>query len=67
MQTSKPIKINNNIVIIKLNDKRTLNQNNMNIAKIEKDIIKRKKEEKLSIFSDSHYLDIEKKSYIEIR
>ena len=67
MQTSKPIKINNNIVIIKLNDTRTLNQNNMNIAKIEKDIIKRKKEEKLSIFSDSHYLDIEKKSYIEIR
>ena len=67
MQTSKPIKINNNIVIIKLNDKRTLNQNDMNIEKIEKNIIKRKKEEKLSIFSDSHYLDIEKKSYIEIR
>ena len=45
MQTSEPIKINNNIVIIKLNDKRTLNQKNMNIAKIEKDIIQRKKEE----------------------
>ncbi len=67
MQTSEPIKINNNIVIIKLNDKRTLNQKNMNIAKIERDIIQRKKEEKLNIFSDSHYLDIEKKSYIEIR
>ena len=67
MQTSEPIKINNNIVIIKLNDKRTLNQKNMNIAKIEKDIIQRKKEEKLNIFSDSHYLDIEKKSYIEIK
>tara|TARA_A100001011_G_scaffold47444_2_gene44879 strand:- start:2322 stop:3209 length:888 start_codon:yes stop_codon:yes gene_type:complete len=67
MQTSEPIKINNNIVIIKLNDKRTLNQNDMNIVKIERDIIKRKKEEKLNIFSDSHYLDIEKKSYIEIR
>ena len=67
MQTSEPIKINNNIVIIKLNDKRTLNQKNMDIAKIERDIIQRKKEEKLNIFSDSHYLDIEKKSYIEIR
>ncbi len=66
-QISKPIKINNNIVIIKLNDKRTLNQNDMNIAKIEGDIIQRKKEEKLNIFSDSHYLDIEKKSYIEIK
>ena len=65
-QISKPIKINNNIVIIKLNDKRILNQNNLKIAKIEKKIINQKKEEKLSIFSDSHYLDLEKKAYIEI-
>ena len=62
----KPIRINNNIVIIKLNDKRTLNLNNMNFVKIEKNIINKKKEEKLNIFSDSHYLDLEKKSYIEI-
>ena len=65
-QISKPIRINNNIVIIKLNDKRTLNLNNMNFVKIEKNIINKKKEEKLNIFSDSHYLDLEKKSYIEI-
>ena len=49
-QISKPIKINNNIVIIKLNDKRTLNQNKLNLAKIEKNIINKKKEEKLNIF-----------------
>ena len=66
-QISEPIKINDNIVIIKLNDTRTLNKNKMNIVKIERDIIQRKKEEKLNIFSDSHYLDIEKKSYIEIK
>ena len=65
-QISKPIKINNNIVIIKLNDKRTLNQNNLNLVEIEKKIINKKKEEKLSIFSDSHYLNLEKKTYIEI-
>ena len=65
-QISQPIKINNNIVIIKLNDKRTLSQNNLDVVKIENSIIKRKKEEKLSIFSDSHYLDLEKKAYIEI-
>ena len=53
-------------VIIKLNDKRTLSQNNLDVVKIDKSIIKRKKEEKLSIFSDSHYLDLEKKAYIEI-
>ena len=50
-QISEPIKINNNIVIIKLNDTRTLNKNKMNIVKIERDIIQRKKEEKLNIFS----------------
>ena len=66
-QNSKPIKINNNIVIIKLNDKRFINQNNLDIAKVEKNIIDRKKEEKLNIFSNSHYLDLEKKSYIEIK
>ncbi len=66
MQISKPIKINNNIVIIKLNDKRTINIDKQNLVKIEKNIINKKKEEKLSIFSDSHYLDLEKKLYIEI-
>ena len=65
-QVSEPIRINNNIVIIKLNDKRTLNQNNLNLVEIEKKIINKKKEEKLSIFSDSHYLNLEKKTYIEI-
>ena len=65
-QISEPIKINNNIVIIKLNDKRILNQNNLDLVEIEKKIIRQKKEEKLNIFSDSHYLNLEKKAYIEI-
>tara|TARA_B100001057_G_scaffold498456_1_gene605511 strand:- start:635 stop:1567 length:933 start_codon:yes stop_codon:yes gene_type:complete len=65
-QVSEPIKVNNNIVIIKLNDKRILNQNNLDLVEIEKKIIRQKKEEKLNIFSDSHYLNLEKKAYIEI-
>ncbi len=65
-QISEPIKVNNNIVIIKLNDKRILNQSNLNLVEIEKKIIRQKKEEKLNIFSDSHYLNLEKKTYIEI-
>ena len=32
----------------------------------EKKIIRQKKEEKLNIFSDSHYLNLEKKAYVEI-
>ena len=65
-QISEPIKVNNNIVFIRLNDKRILNQNNLDLVKIEKKIINQKKEEKLNIFSDSHYLNLEKKAYIEI-
>ena len=65
-QVSEPIKVNNNIVIIKLNDKRILNQNNLDLVEIEKKIIRQKKEEKLNIFSDSHYLNLEKKAYVEI-
>ncbi len=65
-QISEPIKINNNIVIIKLNDKRILNQNNLDLVEIEKKIIRQKKEEKLNIFSDSHYLNLEKNAYVEI-
>ena len=65
-QISKPIKVNNNIVIIRLNDKRILNQSNLDVAQIENKIINQKKEEKLNIFSNSHYLNLEKKAYIEI-
>ena len=65
-QISKPININDNIVFIKLNDKRTFSQNNLNLVELEKKIITRKKEEKLTIFSDAHYLNLEKKTYVEI-
>ena len=67
MQTSRPIKINNNIVIIKLNDKRTLNQKNMDIAKIERDIIQKKERGKIKYFLRLSLFRYRKKSYIEIR
>ena len=46
--------------------KRTFSQNNLNLVELEKKIITRKKEEKLTIFSDAHYLNLEKKTYVEI-
>ena len=49
-EISEPIKINNNIVIIKLNDKRTLNQNNLDLVEIEKNIIKKKRKKNLIFF-----------------
>ena len=65
-EISEPINNNNNIVFLKLNDKRILNKNNIDLDRIKKNIINKKKQEKLNIFSNSHYLDLEKKTYIEI-
>ena len=65
-QISEPIEVNNNIIIIRLNDRRVFNQSNLDVVEIEKKIINRKKEEKLNIFSNSHYLNLEKKAYIEV-
>ena len=65
-QISEPIKVNNRIVFIRLDDKRILTKSNLDLVKVEKKIINQKKEEKLNIFSDSHYLNLEKKAYIEI-
>ena len=65
-EVSNPIKNNTNIVFIKLNDKRTRNKNDLNLDKVKQNVINKKKEEMLNIFSNSHYLDIEKKTYTEI-
>ena len=65
-EVSAPIKNNNNIVFLKLNDKRILSKKNIDLDRIKKNIINKKKQEKLNIFSNSHYLDLEKKTYIEI-
>ena len=59
-QVSKPIINNNNIVILKLNDKRVLNSKDFNIKKIEQNVINKKRTEKLNVFSNSHYIDLEK-------
>ncbi len=65
-EISKPINNNNNIVFLKLNDKRILNKKNIDLERIKINVINKKKQEKLNIFSNSHYLDLEKKTYIEI-
>ncbi len=63
---SKPIQRNKNIIIIKLNKKKTTDKQNLDLEKIKKSIINKKKQEMLNIFSNSHYLDLEKKTFMEI-
>ena len=65
-QITPPINNINNTVIIKLNDKRITKSNNLDLVKIENNIIKKKKEEKLNVFSNAHYLNLEKLTFIEI-
>ena len=62
-QITPPINNINNTVIIKLNDKRITKSNNLDLVKIENNIIKKKKEEKLNVFSNSHYLNLEKLTF----
>ena len=65
-EVSKPIKQQSNLAFIKLNNKRILNAQDLDLKKIEKNIINKKKEEKLNTFSNSHYVNLEKRTLIEI-
>ena len=65
-EVSKPIMQQNNLAFIKLNNKRILNAQDLDLKRIEKNIINKKKEEKLNTFSNSHYVNLEKRTLIEI-
>ena len=46
--------------------KRILEKENLDLERIKNNIVQKKKEEKLNIFSNSHYIDLEKKTFMEI-
>ncbi len=57
---TRPIKNSNSVVILKIIDiKEINNNNNIDVDKIKKNIITKKKEEKLDLFSRSHFSKIE--------
>lgn len=61
---TKPIKNLDSIVLLKLNDIKIINQKNMDVEKLKEKIILDKKDEKLKLFSRSHYSNLEKKVLI---
>ncbi len=65
-EVSKPITQQGNLTFIRLNNKREIIAQKLDLERIEKNIIKKKKEEKLNTFSNSHYVNLEKKTLIEI-
>ena len=63
-QVTRPIKNNESIVILKLNEIKKIDNNEVDLEKIKKNIMNRKKEEKLNLFSRSHYSKIERSTMV---
>ena len=63
-QVTRPIKNNESVVILKLNEIKKIKNNEVDLEKIKKNIMDRKKEEKLNLFSRSHYSKIEKSTMV---
>ena len=63
-QVTRPIKNNNSVVILKLNEIKKINNNEVDLEKIKQNIMDRKKEEKLNLFSRSHYSKIENSTMV---
>ncbi len=66
-QISKPIIKENNILFLKINKIRTKKLDNDNIIKLKKDIMNRKKNELLNLFSKSHISKLKNNSFIEYK
>ena len=66
-QITKPIKIQENYIILKINDIKIISSETVDIEKLKKSIIKNNKEEKLNLFSRSHFSKLENKTLIKLK
>ena len=64
---SRPIKIVDSVVILKIDNIKTTANVNINLNKIKDRIINQKKEEKLKLFSRSHFSNLENSILIEFQ
>ena len=64
---SEPIKRQNSFLILKLVDKRTIVSNEINIAKVKKNLINQKKNELYNLYSRSHLSKLQNTSFIEYK
>lgn len=62
---TKPIKNLESITILKLNDLKTTKNTNINKEELKARIVERKKEEKLNLFSRSHFSNLENTVFID--
>lgn len=66
-QVSKPIIKKNNILFLKINDKRIKKLNDSNKSKLKNDIVNQKKNELFNLYSKSHISKIKNNSLIEYK
>ena len=66
-KTTVPIEMQENLIILKINDIRKMKTETINIEKLKKNIINKKKQDKLNLFSRSHFSKIENSTLIDLR
>ena len=66
-EITKPIKNANSITILKINSMNNVEEKDLDLNKIKEEIIAKKKEEKLSLFSRSHFTSIENKTLVKFQ
>ena len=64
-EVSKPIKKQNNILFLKLNNKRTIKPEQLEIKKLRGDIIEKKKADLFKLYSQSRLSKLKNSSYIQ--
>lgn len=64
---SPPIKKQNSIIFLKLNDKKNLKSSNVDVANLKKDLIDKKKNEQFNLYSKSHLSKLRNSSFIEYK
>ena len=66
-EVSSPIKRQDSIIFLKLNDKKVSKIDNLNIDKIKNKVINQKKNEQFSLYSNSHLSKLRNTSTIEYK
>lgn len=64
---SKPVKRQNSIIFLKLNDKRVSKTSDLNLTKLKENLITKKKNEQFDLYSRSHLSKIRNMSLIEYK
>jgi len=64
---SKPVKRQDSIIFLKLNDKRISKTSDLNLTKLKENLITKKKNEQFDLYSRSHLSKIRNMSLIEYK